>query len=125
MIPATEYVCPRTGLIKKAWHLSSKGYPRFHVKALRNKYVHIVMMEHYLGRKLERDEEVHHRDGNKLDWSRENLKIMGQREHGWYTALQHWYMENIHGHLEKRAWDEYFDDGASEVLPESQGLGEY
>ena len=77
------------------------------------------MIEEYLGRKLKKDEDVHHRNGNKLDWSSENLMVMGKQEHGWYTALQHYYMKYIHGPLEKRQWDKYFGDGASEVLPDA------
>lgn len=42
---------------------------------------HRHIMEEYLGRKLNKNEVVHHINGNKIDNRIENLQIMDKREH--------------------------------------------
>lgn len=95
-----------------AWHLTRKGYLRYHSGKYRNQYVHRVWAAKYCRRKLRRDEEVHHRNSNKLDYSRNNLMVLGTREHGWVSALQHWYMR------QKEAFDQ--QEFERLILSESQ-----
>ncbi len=47
------------------------------------KYIleHRLIMEEHLGRKLERDEHIHHKDGDKLNNKLENLELMSTVEH--------------------------------------------
>lgn len=42
---------------------------------------HRYIMEQYLGRKLRKDEVVHHKDGNKRNNDIENLVLMSRSEH--------------------------------------------
>ena len=39
------------------------------------------LMQEHLGRKLERHEEVHHKDGNKLNDSLDNLEVVSRTKH--------------------------------------------
>ena len=79
--------------------LSPSGYPEYPYKRIEeNGYVrlyknpldkfysdtrheHRYVMDKFIGRKLEREELVHHIDGNKQNNSLSNLKIISSREH--------------------------------------------
>ena len=45
------------------------------------KYIHREVMERFLNRKLLRDEQVHHINGDHFDNRIENLKVMSNKEH--------------------------------------------
>lgn len=45
------------------------------------KHVHRLVVEEFIGRKLKRDEVVHHKDGDKFNNNVWNLQIMTQSEH--------------------------------------------
>ena len=45
------------------------------------KYEHREKMEQYLGRKLEKNEVVHHKDGNRHNNDLDNLEVMSRSEH--------------------------------------------
>lgn len=86
---------------KKPWnyngrHVSSDGYwmiTKRTGKGFRGYQTfreHRMIMERYIGRVLDPNEDVHHINGDKLDNRIENLKLI---EHGSHTKL--------HGHLQK------------------------
>lgn len=54
-----------------------------HPKATKRGYVllHRVIMENYLGRLLNSNEIVHHKDGNKHNNTLSNLELMDSKEH--------------------------------------------
>ena len=60
--------------------IDKDGYKVF---TLRGKHTreHRKVMEQFLGRKLDFNELVHHKDGNKLNNSIENLEIVTRSEH--------------------------------------------
>jgi len=58
--------------------IDEKGYRVFRNSGKR---VHRWVMEKKLGRRLERGEIVHHKNGNRLDNSPENLELITAKEH--------------------------------------------
>ena len=66
-------------LWKGGW-VNSNGYHRIAVNG-RHTYKHKIIMEKHLGRKLRKNEVVHHINKNKLDNRIENLKVMTILEH--------------------------------------------
>jgi hypothetical protein len=60
-----------------------------------------------LGRKLKPDEDVHHRNRIRTDFRKRNLKVLGHQEHGWISALQHYFMDHIRENAEKAWYNEF------------------
>jgi hypothetical protein len=61
-------------------------YLRIKAGPMRDKYVHILIAEAKLGRKLRPDETVEHRDGNGLNCDPDNLIVVTRSEN---TRLMH------------------------------------
>lgn len=81
---------PRRGINSPSWKGGRKvdmGYIRLmrpdHHEANADGYVfeHRLIAEQILGRRLRRDEEVHHRNGDRADNRPENLEVMTKSQH--------------------------------------------
>ena len=60
---------------------------RYHQK--NGQYEHRTIMEEHLGRKLTKNEIVHHKDGDKHNNSIDNLQIMSRQEHSRMHRLEY------------------------------------
>jgi len=92
--------------------VDSKGYLVIKAGPQRDVRVHTLVAEAMLGRKLEKHEDVHHRNGNKLDCDWRNLEVLGHTDHGAYSAKQHWFVKTNDIKL-KKEWDSWFDGEGS------------
>lgn len=108
-MPRLPQLRNKHGQFKRGWSLNDKGYPRYTSGPYRNQYVHRVKMALSLGRPLRRDEDVHHVDRNRANFRLSNLRVLSHAEHGYVSALQHWYMKKV-GQSEARQWSEYFKE---------------
>lgn len=99
-------------LMQKGQYIDSKGYWCYSAGEHRGKRVHRVLTEKELGRKLRKDEHVHHKNGDKLDNRKSNRQVMGERDHNAVSSKQYWYCKNFVWPKEKAEWDEYFKESA-------------
>lgn len=88
---------------------TTKNYPRVTAGPLRYQYIHRIVAAAMLGRDLKKDEEVHHRDGDERNFHFSNLVIRGQKDHGWISAKQAWYMKEQDGKL-KEVWEKFIKE---------------
>lgn len=96
-------------------YITQKGYWRYSSGPNRGRYVHRVVAERQLGRPLKRSEVAHHRDGNRLNYldhwdGKSNIEVLDERTHNAVSALQYWYLKTFIWPLEKKEWDEYFEN---------------
>ncbi len=84
------------------------GYPRMSCGPQVNKFVHILVAEAMLRRKLRKDEHVHHKDGDTKNPAWENLLILGEAVHNAVSNRQYWYLKQKYS-KERAAWWGYFD----------------
>lgn len=66
------------------WCVKSDGHPKAYAKGYY--YEHILLIEKQIGRRLQDDEVVHHKDGNRLNNDISNLELKTRREH----CKHHW-----------------------------------
>jgi hypothetical protein len=64
--------------------VNTDGYLQISAGPLRGVYVHRLVLEAKLGRKLEPFEEAHHINGDRLDPRPENLEVAKVEEHRAY-----------------------------------------
>lgn len=99
---------------RKGLYICDRGYWRFSSGPNRGKREHRVLVEEQLGRPLAKDEDINHRDLNKLNnWlhadGKSNLEVLGHKEHGAVSAKQHWWAKTNDFNL-KSDWDSYMDE---------------
>ena len=83
ILPGTDFI-PSCTIIhfmnkKKNIYTDSKGYKRY---TNSNKLVHRVVASNMVGGKICKGRVVHHIDGDKSNFRKNNLKIMSKSEHG-------------------------------------------
>lgn len=81
-----------------------------------NKFVHVLVAEAMLGRKLRKDEHVHHKDGNVKNPCWTNLLVIDAKTHNAVSIRQYWYLKQKFSR-EDAAWRAYFDV-TGEMYPE-------
>ena len=99
------------GSFKGGVKVDLKGYLSITAGPLRGVRVHRLVAAAKLGRPLTKDEDVHHKDGDKQNCSPDNLTILGHAQHGAVSAKQHWYLKERDIKLESE-WDSWFEQEA-------------
>lgn len=111
-IPVHESTTERVYTFKTATTVkTTKGYPRVSAGPHRNKYVHRMIAAAMLGRELSKDEEVHHKNGDKLDFAFQNLFVLGTADHGWVSSKQNYFMRNKDD-SSKTQWEQFMAEQA-------------
>lgn len=107
---------PKTGrwLLQGGAYIDEQGYPRMSAGPLRGIRIHRIIGAAKLGRPLRKDEDVHHKDRDRLNFSPENIEVMGHREHGCVSAKQHHVLKELNISL-KSEWDAFFEAERSDV----------
>lgn len=65
----------------------NNGYPRFSSGPHRGQYVHRVLKERQVGRKLKPEEEVDHKNGKREDFNTKNTQVMSKPKHARKTNI--------------------------------------
>jgi len=73
---------------KNGRRIDSNGYVIILVGPKKIEYEHRVVMENHINRKLEGNEIVHHKNGNRTDNRIENLAIMEKVEHDRHHTIE-------------------------------------
>lgn len=87
---------------------SNGGYLKITAGPQRDVLVHILVAEAMLGRKLRKDEHVHHKDGNERNPHWTNLIVLGKDVHNAVSNRQYWYLKQKFAR-EDAAWKAFFD----------------
>lgn len=87
---------------------SNGGYLKITAGPLRNKLVHVLVAEGMIGRKLKKDEHVHHKDGDVRNPAPDNLIVLGEAVHNAVSNRQYWYLKQKYSR-EEAAWRAFFD----------------
>lgn len=76
--------------------MGSQGYMlQYNPVTKKHMLQHRYVIEQHLGRKLEKNEHVHHLNGDRLDNRIENLVLMDRTEHGLIHANQRWHGASV------------------------------
>lgn len=102
---------------KHGTHQHHKGYPRISAGPLRDQYIHRLIATAFIGRDLDKSEEVHHLDACRQNCHFSNLMILGQKDHSWVSSRQAWFMREK-DRKEKAEWDAWMSEQHSEFVEE-------
>jgi len=92
--------------------VDKKGYLVIKAGKHRDRRVHIMIAEAMLGRELTADEDVDHRNADKLDCDWRNLKVISKAEHGAVSNRQRWFLEN-RAEQERAEWEAWIHNGGN------------
>jgi HNH endonuclease len=112
-------------IFKNGVAIHTKGYPRCTAGPMRGILIHRAIASAMIGRDLTKDEEVHHKDGDRLNFHWRNLIIMGEKDHSWVSNKQAWFMREK-DRKEKIEWDAFMAEKAAEFdgeVAEARKLG--
>lgn len=84
-----------------------KGYLVIKAGRHRDVRVHTLVAEAMLHRKLEKHEDVHHKDGDKLNPEWTNLEVVDHTAHGYVSSAQAQFMKRRE-EAERQEWEESF-----------------
>lgn len=93
--------------------IDSAGYLVIKAGPHRDKRVHILVAEAMLKRELRTDEDVHHRDGDRLNCHWTNLEVLDKSVHGAVSNRQRWFLKNREEH-ERKQWEEWINTGENQ-----------
>lgn len=102
---------------------SNGGYLKITAGCCRNKLVHVMIAEGMLGRKLRKDEHVHHKDGDVSNPRWTNLIVLDVTVHNAVSNRQYWYLKQKFSR-EDAAWKAYFDVTGKDVNRETLQMRE-
>lgn len=88
--------------------LAAGNYPRMSCGPMRFTLVHVLVAEAMLGRKLRKDEHVHHIDGDTTNPAWTNLLVIGEDIHNAVSTRQYYYLKQK-DKREEAAFKAYFD----------------
>ena len=89
-----------------------KGYLRISAGKHRGVRVATLVAEAMLGRKLKPDEDVHHKDEDKLNPEWSNLEVLSHKEHGAVTRMQHQFLKRKEKH-DREQWESYEEQSSN------------
>ena len=91
-------------------YVDEQGYVRISCGPCRGQRLHRVRAAAMLGRELSSKVDVHHRNGNRLDFSDANLQVMSHGEHSSLTYYERQRMQQEDDFLRKQWEDVYGAD---------------
>jgi hypothetical protein len=100
----------------------NNGYERISNGPHRGRYLHSVLAEHKLGRKLGKDEEIDHKNGDRRDNSHSNMRVTTTSEHASHTNSARAQQGGFTGEKRYMHSREY-TEGKPETVEKAQGGG--
>lgn len=97
--------------------MHKKGYLWIKAGPCRDQLVHRLVAAAYIGRELDKSEEIHHIDADKRNPHWMNLLVLGSKDHSWVSQRQAHYMRTK-DLAEKREWDEFMAERDAEFRRE-------